>query len=85
MRGASACVVKGSCQSQLRYRLAVVPSSVAMFSTVVESVAMCVCVCVFLLSMTLGVQPVVGCVEKIAVCVESPPHAFVLQLWVFCA
>ena len=45
MRGASACVVKGSCQSQLRYRLAVVPSSVAMFSTVVESVAMCVCVC----------------------------------------
>ena len=42
MRRASACVVKESCQSQLRYRLAVVPSSVAMFSTVVESVAMCV-------------------------------------------
>ena len=42
MHGASACVVKGSCQSQLRYRIAVVPSSVAVFSTVVESVTMCV-------------------------------------------
>lgn len=93
MHGASACVVKGSCQSQLRYRIAVVPSSVAVFSTVVESVTMCV-------FLTVEVSPPVNgswcstcCVrlqkrsEKSALCVrvESHPHAVVLQLWVFCA
>ena len=69
---------EGSCQSQLRYRIAVVPSSVAVFSTAVELVTMCVSLpwrsC--LLSMALGVQPVVlGCkngVKKLlCVCVLS--------------